>query len=250
MLSGSRDADLYIHSDARLAVEALDKLLADRGVKSVGYRTPDVKNTLANLRPDPAEFPIDAGTVDPREACELIDDMLPSEIGLYSGGGMSSGFTTMHTRKRRTINAGGHFFGCIGQGLPAAMGAIVAMGNKPVTLIDGDACFMMHLVEFETAVRYKMPLLVVVLNNEALGAEYYKLEAKNLDPETSTIPTPDLGAVGVSMGGRGRLARSIDELRSAVAEYVAKPGPMIIDLRISRSVLSVPYRRMCYGRDD
>ena len=250
MLSGSRGADCYVQSDARLAVEALDKLLEKRGVKQVGYRTPDVKATLANQRPDAAEFPIDAGTVDPREACEMIDQMLPPEIGLWSGGGMSSGFTTMHTKRRRTLTSGGHFFGCIGQGLPAAMGAIVATGNKPVALIDGDACFMMHLAEFETAVRYKMPLLVVVLNNEALGAEYYKLDAKQMDPLTSAISTPDLGAVGVSLGGRGHLARSIEELKKAVAEYVAKPGPMIIDLRISRSVISIPYRRMFYGRDD
>ena len=44
--------------------------------------------------------------------------------------------------------------------LPTAMGAVVAMGNKPLVLCDGDASVMMHLAEFETAVRYAMPLLV------------------------------------------------------------------------------------------
>ena len=53
-----------------------------------------------------------------------------------------------------------------------------------------------------------------------------------------------------AMGGRGRFARTIDELRAAVAEWVAKPGPMMIDLRISRSVISLPYRRIHYGRDE
>lgn len=250
MLSPSRSADCYVQSDARRGAEELEKLLASRGVKLTGFRTPDVKAMLANQRIDPTEFDIESGTVDPREACELLDQMLPPEIALCSGGGMSSGFTTMHVRRKRRLSMGGHFFGCIGQGLPAAMGAIVATGNQPMTLVDGDACFMMHLAEFETAVRYKMPLLVVVLNNEALGAEYYKLDAKQMEVEGSVISTPDLGSVGRAMGGRGLLARGMDELRAGIAEYTARPGPMIIDLRISRNVISVPYRRMFYGRDD
>ena len=96
------------------------------------------------------------------------------------------------------------------------------IGNR---LIDGDASYLMHLAEFETAVRYKMPLLVVVMNNQCLGAEYYKLDAKKMDAMTSVIPTPDLGAVAVAMGGRGALVTHNDQLRGAVKEWVAKPGP-------------------------
>ena len=71
-------------------------------------------------------------------------------------------------------------------------------------LLDGDASVMMHLAEFETAVRYNMPLLVVVMNNEALGAEYYKLDAHKMEARGSEITTPDLGKVAVSFGGRGK----------------------------------------------
>jgi thiamine pyrophosphate-dependent acetolactate synthase large subunit-like protein len=46
------------------------------------------------------------------------------------------------------------------------------------------------------------------------------------------------------------MATTIDELTSAAREFVAKPGPMMVDLRISRSVPSVPYRRLHYGRDE
>jgi len=143
-----------------------------------------------------------------------------------------------------------HFFGCIGQMLPAAMGGVVALGNKPSFLVDGDASIMMHLAEFETMVRYNIPLLVVCMNNESLGSEYYKLDAHKMNAELANITVPDLGKVAVAMGGRGRIARSIDDLRSAVKEWVAKPGPMMIDVRISRSVVSLPYRRIHYGRDE
>ncbi len=68
--------------------------------------------------------------------------------------------------------------------------------------------------------------------------------------ELANIPMPDLGAVGVAFGGRGRMARNMDELRAAAQEWLAQPGPMMIDARISRSVVTLPYRRIHYGRDE
>ena len=249
MMGGGRAADCYLQADARIGVEALEKLLAGRGVKLTGYRTPDVKAQLVNHNADRTEFEMDPGTVDPREAVIVLDQIVPPEIGVLSGSGMTSAFCSMLMTRRRGLVQGGHFFGCIGQMLPAAMGAVVATG-KPAMLIDGDASVMMHLAEFETAVRYDMPQLVVVMNNEALGAEYYKLDAHEMETRGSQITTPDLGKVAVSFGGRGCNATTIDDLSSAAKEFVAKPGPMMVDLRISKSVPSVPYRRLHYGRDE
>ncbi len=250
MMSGGRGADCYMQADARIGVEELEKLLAGRAFESIGYRTPEVKAKLVGHNADRTDFKIDRGTVDPREACIALDKMVPSEIGFLSGSGMTAGFASLLMTRRRSLVQAGHFFGCIGQMLPAAIGAVVATGNKPMVLCDGDASVMMHLAEFETAVRYNMPLLVIIMNNEALGAEYYKLDAHKMDATTAMVTTPDLGAVATAMGGRGRLATSIDELLAGTAEWVKKPGPMMIDLRISRTVPSVPYRRIHYGLDE
>ena len=125
-----------------------------------------------------------------------------------------------------------------------------ATGYKPTLLVDGDASTMMHLSDFDTAVRYKMPILVVVLNDQALGSEYHKMKAHKMDAELSTIPTPDIGAIAKAMGGRGALAKSAEEVRKAAAEWVAKPGPMIIDARISRNAITLAHRRVLYGKDE
>ena len=93
--------------------------------------------------------------------------------------------------------------------LPAAMGA-VGGDRQAGRAVDGDASMMMHLAEFETAVRYNMPLLVIVMNNEALGAEYYKLDKSKMEVRTSVITTPDLGKVAVAMGGRGSMRRPVE----------------------------------------
>lgn len=241
-------ADIYVQSDARLAVEDLDKLLASQAHASKGYRTFDTRNMLARSDRDKESIALDSDTVDPRESLVLIDEALHPDIGLMSGTGMAASMASMLMTRRRSLVQAGQFFGCIGQMLPAAIGAIVA-SNKPLCLVEGDASFLMHLAEFDTAVRYRMPLLVVVMNNQCLGPEYYKLDASGMDASTSVIPTPDLGATAVAMGGRGCLVTHNDQLRSAVLAWTGNPQPTVIDVRISRTVPSIPIQRLYYARD-
>jgi acyl-CoA synthetase (NDP forming) len=60
----------------------------------------------------------------------------------------------------------------------------------------------------------------------------------------------DLGAVGVAFGGRGRLARTLDDVRAAAQDWAAHRGVMVLDARISRNVITIPYRRLHYGKDE
>lgn len=250
MMGGGRGADCYVQSDGRAGVEALESMLAKRSVKITGYRTPDVKAKLAHNFSDRAEFLIEPGTVDPRAACLALDEMVPSHVSLCTSSGAVGGFTNLHLNRARPMVLASHYFGCVGQMLPAAMGAVVASGNKPMLLVDGDASTMMHLADFDTAVRYKLPLLVVVLNDEALGAERHHMRAAQINADLADVPSPDIGAVAIALGGRGCLARSIEELSAGTAQWIASPGPMIIDVRISRNVLPLHIRRMDYARDE
>ncbi len=250
VLGNGKGADIYVQTDAKEGLEALDELLDKRGFKQAGYRTGETLERLSNMYEDRTEFEIEPGTIDPRQVARAVDELVPGDIGMFIGSGAQSALTTMNTFKTRPYVHNSGFFGCIGQMFPAAMGAMFANDNKPAVLIDGDASTMMHLSDFDTAVRYNMPLLIVVQNDEALGSEYQKLRAHDMDPETSAIPSPDMGALARAWGARGCLARSIEDVRKGVQEWVAKPGPMIIDSRISRSVISLPFRRVLYGKDE
>ena len=250
MMFGGKAADCYVQADAKAGVQVLLRALEKREFKSVGYRTPDVRKRLTGHYEDRTEFLVEPGYADPREVVNTLDEVVPTDISLFTGSGCTAGFSNILFRKQRPVVLASHFFGCIGQMLPAAIGGVLAMGNKPAILVDGDASVMMHLAEFETMVRYKMPLMVVVMNNQALGSEYYKLDAHGMDAELSTIPTPDLGAVGQAFGGKGKLCRSADEVRAAALEWLKNPGPMMLDVRIARSVITLPYRRIHYGRDE
>ncbi len=249
MLSRGKGADHYVQSDGKAGVAALDAELAKRNFKQVGYRTGEVKEKLANAWEDRTEYKLDEGTLDPRPLCVALDDMIPTDISLFAGSGCTAGFTNILFRKSRPIVMPGHFFGCIGQMMPTAVGAIIGTGMKPAILMDGDASTMMHIGDFDTIVRYNVPLLIYCMNNQCLGAEYYKLDAHSMNVETSCIPTADMGAVARAFGGRGALCRTEAEVKKATAEWLAKPGPMIIDVRVSRSVVTLPYRRVHYGED-
>jgi thiamine pyrophosphate-dependent acetolactate synthase large subunit-like protein len=250
VLGNGKGADCYVQSDAKEGFEALEELLDKRGFKQTGYRTGETLERLSNMYEDRTEFKIEPDKVDPRQVARAVDELVPEHVGMFIGSGAQSALTTMNTWKSRPYVHNSGFFGCIGQMFPTAMGAMFAEGGKPAVLIDGDASMHMHMSDYDTCVRHKLPLLIVVQNDEALGSEYHKLRAHEMNPETSAIPSPDMGAIARAYGARGSLARTVEDVRKGVQEWVSKPGPMIIDSRISRAVVSIPFRRVLFGQDE
>jgi thiamine pyrophosphate-dependent acetolactate synthase large subunit-like protein len=248
MGTGKR-ADYYVQGDAKLSVETLDQQLAQQGVKNTGFRTAETRAMLAEYDPDPREFELDPGTVDPRQVASILDEVLPPDVGVVHGTGHCSGITAIFMRKPRKLTWTVNTFGCIGQAVPTAIGAAVALDGAPLAVVDGDASTLMHMQELETAARLGVKLLIAVFNDEALGAEYQKLVSKKMDARAAAIPTPDLGAVARAFGCRGRQASTLDAVKAGVEEFLAGEGPMLLDIRVSRSVISVPYSRLWFGVD-
>ncbi|GAA3706441.1 thiamine pyrophosphate-binding protein [Streptomyces tremellae] len=248
VMGNGRVADCYVRADATTGLTALTEALEARGVAIEGFHTAEVHRRLTAPLIDPAEYRSEPGLLDPREAIAVIDDELPGDIGLVLGSGHQTDFGTMLFQRSREVTSNYGMFGAIGQAPLLTIGTVVA-GGKPAFVVEGDASFLMHLSEFETACRYELPLLVVVMNDEGLGAEFHKAQAKGLDPQLAVIPTPELGTVARALGGGGATVRTTAELRAALAEYVRAPRPTVIDVRITREVLSVPYRRIQYGED-
>lgn len=249
VMGNGRAADCYVRADARTALAALNRVLEQRGDRPEGYHTDDVRRRLDEPLREPSGYESEPGRLDPREAIRVLDAELPGEIGLVLGSGHQTDFGTMLFQRSRDVLSNYGMFGAIGQAPLLTIGSIVANGGRPAFVVEGDASFLMHLAEFETACRYGIPVLVVVMNDEGLGAEFHKAKAKGLDPGLAVIPNPDLGPVAVSLGGAGATVRSVDRLRAALREFVREPRPTVIDVRITRNVLSIPYRRLQYGED-
>jgi len=107
----------------------------------------------------------------------------------------------------------------------------------------------MQLPEFETAVRHGTRLLVVVINDQALGAELHGFEAEGIDEtEGAVLTTPALDEVARALGGAGRKATSMSEVEQALDEFArTTDGPFLIDARVDKADISELFRRLRYG---
>ncbi|MEQ1776069.1 MAG: thiamine pyrophosphate-binding protein [Burkholderiales bacterium] len=248
LMGNDRAADCYVQGDAKVTVQAIEDALSQLFVSKENFRTPAVRKLLLNADRDAAEYEIEAGTVDPRGASRVIDEKLPGDVGIAIGVGHSFAFPVMIMKKPRVLQAFVNGFGCIGQTLPTAIGMAVALG-KPFALIEGDGGAMQNIQELDTASRLELKLLFIILNDEGLGAEYHKLRASGFDANLASVRSPDFGAVARGFGCRGNVVRTLDELSAGIAEFLTGNGPMVLDVRISRNVVNITYRRMFYGED-
>jgi acetolactate synthase-1/2/3 large subunit len=231
-----------------VTTSAIDEMLAQKGVSGEGYRTAAVRKALRDAGRDPGEFEIESGTVDPREAVRVIDEHLPSSVGFVTGIGHYFYFPVLLMKKPRTLQMFVTGLGCIGQVFATAIGAGVAVGG-PLASIEGDGGAMQNIQELDTAARLGLKLLFVILNDEAYGAEYHKLRAKGLDGNLSVVRSPDFVTAGRAFGCRGRIARTLEEVAAGIDEFLTGDGPMVLDIRTSRNVVSIPYRRLHFGED-
>jgi len=249
MMGNDKGADIYVQGDAGVTAQEIDDMLAAKKVSSEGFRTPATRKALREAGRDPGEYEILPGTVDPREAVKVIDEHLPTEIGIVSGGGHAFAFPVLGIKRDRPLHLMVTSFGCIGQTLASAIGASVALNGKALAHISGDGGTMQNIQELDTLGRLGTKLMVAIFNDEALGAEYQKIKAHGGNVDIAAVRSPDFAAVGRAFGCRGAKATTLDELAAAVKEFVAGDGPMVIDVRISRNVLTIPYRRMYFGQD-
>ncbi|MDO9407702.1 thiamine pyrophosphate-binding protein [Patulibacter sp.] len=211
--------------------------LRDALPSSAGYRTPGIAERIAAHRDEAPDESGDDG-LDPRALSRAVAGLLPADRTLVVDGGHFMGFPSMGipvdepSRFVFTLD-----FGSIGLGIGAAVGAAVGHPDRVTVAAVGDGGLMMSLGELDTAVRYRLPLLVVVYNDEAYGAELHFLRMSGLPEAESRLATPPLDAVARAMGADGLAVRSLadlDGLRERLADGL--DGPLLLDCRVTERV--------------
>ena len=137
-------------------------------------------------------------------------------------------------RPLRWITSGG--LGTMGFGLPAAIGAQVALPDELVVDIAGDGSFEMTLQELSTAQMYGLPVKVVILNNGYLGMvrQWQELFWEGRYAGTSFEPfQPSFAGIAQAYGIAGHTVREADELDDALAEAFAADGPALVDVHVN-----------------
>ena len=129
----------------------------------------------------------------------------------------------------------------MGFGMGAAMGAYVAT-KDPVLLITGDGSFGMNLNELATAVTYKIPLVIVLMNNGVLGMvrQWQTLFFGKRYSNTVLARKTDFVKLAESFGADGYLAETPIEFKRALEKAWKEGRPALIDVRIDKDEMVLP----------
>lgn len=118
----------------------------------------------------------------------------------------------------------------MGSGLPAAAAAKIAMPEKQVVALLGDGGFLMSLGELLTAVRYKLPITVVVFRNGNYNLEKYKMISQGMNPFGSELPLPDYAGYAEACGAKGFRVNNPDQLATVLPQALNCQVPAIVDI--------------------
>lgn len=195
-------------------------------------------NRIARWQEDyPLEVPHYPGSIAPQEVITELTLQAPNAIYTTDVGQHQMWAAQfLKNGPRRWISSAG--LGTMGYGMPAAMGAKVAIPDEEVICISGDASFQMNLQELATLAQYRINVKTVIINNgwqgmvrqwqEAFYDERYS--ASNMQPGM-----PDFVKLADAFGIKGMIVRSHDELKGAITEMLNHEGPVLMDVRVKRN---------------
>ncbi len=141
---------------------------------------------------------------------------------------------------RTFLSSGG--LGTMGYGLPAAIGAQVAMPGRLVVDIAGDGSIQMNIQELATAVQFKIPVKVVILNNGYLGMvrQWQELFFEGKYSHTRLPQIPDFVRLAEAYGAKGFRATKTEEVHDVLKEGFAADGPVLIDVVVDPAEMVYP----------
>ena len=233
-----RSVDLGVVGDSALVADAVARELEARGTQARGYRTERVAGMI-RAGSDWVDVPFEEissdDTVDPRSLTIALNEMLPRERVVVPDGGNFNGYPAMFLQ---VPDARGYClplaFQSIGLALASAVGASVADPDRVTVAGVGDGGFMMSLAELDTAVRLRLPLVVVVYDDHAYGAEVHHFVQEGASMQTVEFPDTDIAAIARGFGCAGLTVRRLEDL-GGVREWLdgGREAPLVIDAKIS-----------------
>ena len=142
----------------------------------------------------------------------------------------------------------------MGYGLPSTIGACLASGGKRTVGVNGDGGFIMNIQELETIHRLNLPIKMFVLCNEGYGAivaTQTNLFGGHLVAcdASSNLSLPSMAKIAEAFGLKSMIINNNQELETKVAEALAYPGPVIVEVHTPIRLTAFP-KQVSYKRSD
>jgi len=167
----------------------------------------------------------------PQYIIKVLNDAIASDAIISldvgeNGWWFGRNFFMKHTQQM--VMSG--YLASMGTGLPGAMVAQLAYPDKQVVCITGDGGFSMVMGDFLTAVKYKLPVKVFLLNNKQLGMILQEQKVENYPNWQTELHNCDFAQYAQNCGGIGIVVRDPKELERAVGKALSLKKPVIVDI--------------------
>jgi thiamine pyrophosphate-dependent acetolactate synthase large subunit-like protein len=121
-------------------------------------------------------------------------------------------------------------FGTLGFGLPAGIGAKFGVGKRPVAIMIGDYGIQFTINELGTAAEHKLPVVILMWNNNALGQIRDDMVNKGIQPNAVTLRNPDFQMLAKAYGCYAEKPSSLKALSAAIKAALVADGPTFIEM--------------------
>jgi len=234
----SYPVDASITSDVR---ELLEWLLNHEGMdfdEALKASQPARESWVASIRKLPRFYDEETQTSDavPMHPARVVTELrraTPRESVILVDSGAHRAFTGHHwTSYAPQQYLTSTMLAPMGWAIPAAVGAKTARPELPCVVVTGDGCMLMHGIELQTAAHHNLPIVIVVINNSALGNVY--LRAKQVSESAGNLTrlsTHNWAQFAQALGGDGVVVESPDQLPQAFDRAFQATGPFVVDAR-------------------
>ena len=229
-ISKNVNVDIPVVGDAKLILKAL--------LEEVEYQEREkwFKQIADWKKKHPFRYDNNASTIKPQYVIEELCRQTKGQAIITTGVGQNQMWTAQFyrfSRPRQLISSGG--LGTMGYGLPAAIGAQIAVPDATVIDIDGDHSFNMTMTELRTAVEHKLPIKVCILNNGYMGmVRQWQQLFYNKRYSKSYLSNPDYEPVARALGAAGITVDKKADVPKAIKQMLKEKKPCVVDFKVER----------------
>lgn len=231
----NRGADLGIVGDIRLVLEELKEIIPNNPDRQWARRSKTRVKATEKWMHGRARF--EGTPIHPKILAEVVRDVAGSDASYVVDGGwvgMWGGETLPAERPGGCIGVHTGPMGCLGVGVPYALAMKMADPDRPVILFTGDGAFGFTAVEIDTAVRYNIPIVCVVANDQAWGMIK---SAQQYHYGFDRLVASELGLVRYdkwveSFGGHGEFVENPEEIKPAIQRALKSGKPACVNVLV------------------
>jgi acetolactate synthase-1/2/3 large subunit len=223
--------------DCKLALEELNRLIDKENLEDLCHGRDEWIAQIAEWGSSKPLAYEQKDVIKPQYVIETFFKLTKGEAIITTEVGQNQMWSAQYyhfNKPNHFITSGG--LGCMGFGLPAAIGAQMACPDKIVADIAGDGSIQMNIQEMATAVQYGLPVKIIILNNRYLGMvrQWQELFYKRRYASTTLDHNPDFVKLAEAYGALGLRATKPEEVEDTLKKGLASPKTVIMEFIIER----------------